>query len=286
MEEKIAILTDSASDLQEFAEIQKLTNAENVHVFVHFKTESFSTAEISMEDYHQRLQNISKKSEWPQTAAPAPGDVHEGYEKLKKEGYKKIISIHVAEKLSGTVNAANMAKDNIDDVEIEIIDSQSASVGELATLLKAHQLIKENLPFDEVVTKLNEFSDNSEIYVTLDTLDYLRMGGRISHVKYRLGKFLRMKPILIVKNGVIDTFDKTRDIQKSRDKVYHYVTDKFDKQDTFTYVIGHTRSLDVAKGIEDRIKENFPNAHGYIGEIGTAICTQVGPGAIGIITFE
>jgi DegV family protein with EDD domain len=286
MSEKIAIVTDTASDIQEFGEIDKLTGARKVPVYVIFGETSYATSDISMNEYHTKLQNTKRKSDWPTTSAPAPQDFDIVYSKLKEEGYSKVVSIHVAGKLSGTLNAGFSAKTNFDDMQIELIDSQSASVGQLAAVIKAHSLLNEGLGFEQIVNQVKRFSDESTIYVTIDTLDYLRMGGRISHVKYRIGKLLRMKPILTVKQGVIDSFDKTRNIEKSRDKVFHYVTKNYQPDENFTFIIGHTQSPNVAQEIASRIKSEFPNSNGYLGEIGTAIATHVGPGAIGIITFQ
>ncbi|MHA2168764.1 MAG: DegV family protein [Candidatus Kariarchaeaceae archaeon] len=286
MSEKVAIVIDTASDIQEFPEIEKISGAKKVPVYVIFDETSYATSDISMEDYHARLQNIKKKSEWPTTSAPAPQDFDDVYSKLKEEGYTNIISLHVAEKLSGTLNAAFSAKVKFEEMNIELIDTQSASVGELAALLKTHSLLKEGMAFEEVVDQIRRLSDETTIYVTIDTLDYLRMGGRISHVKYRIGKWLRMKPILTVHQGVINSFDKTRDIKKSREKVFEYATKDYHHDDHFTFIIGHTRSPDVAQKMSSRFKSEFPNSNGYIGEIGTAIATHVGPGAIGVITFQ
>lgn len=286
MSKKIAIVTDTGSDIQEFPEIEKLTGAKKVPVYVIFNETSFPTSEISMDDYHTKLKNINKKSDWPTTSAPAPQDFNTVYSKLKEEGYTKVLSIHIADKLSGTLNVAFSVKANVDNIEIELIDSQSASIGTLATVIKAYSLLSLDLEFDQVVEKLKEFAKKTIIYLTLDTLDYLRMGGRISHVKYRIGKLLKMKPILNVTQGVINSFDKTRDIEKSRDKVFHYATQEYQRDDQFTYIIGHSQSPDIAQEMSSRIKSEFPNSKGYVGELGTAIATHVGPGAIGVITFQ
>ncbi len=285
MEDRIAIVTDGGSDLQEFPEIQKLTEATNVPVYTIFGDVSYSTNDMTMNEYHAKLNDVSKK-EWPTTSAPSPQDFIDAYEKLKSEGYTKILSLHLAQKLSGTLNSANSAKNSIEGVEIELVDSLSASIGELAAVIKAYELISSEMGFQEVVSSLREFCNKSVIYVTLDTLDYLAKGGRISNVKYRLGKLLRMKPIITVSDGVINTYDKTRNITKSREKVYGYISNKYSTDDKFTYIIGHTLVPDIANEFDKKIKQEYPNSKGFVGEIGVAIATHVGPGAIGIITFD
>lgn len=286
MQSDICIVTDAGSDLQQFSDIHTTDNIPIVPLYVNFGSTSISSLEIKMKDYHNRLNKIRDKSGWPQTAAPSPGDVLKIYEEMMSKGFTKIISIHIASKLSGTYNAANIAKENMAGVDIELVDSQNASVGQLATILMVQKLLDSKKNFEEIANQARIYSRNVTSYLTLNTLDYLAMGGRISHLKYRFGRLLKLKPILILSQGEIKGFDKSRNTEKSREKMIEAATKEYAKNDEFTFLIGHTQIPDIAKTIENLVKDKFPNSQGYQGEIGPAIATHIGPKAVGLVAFN
>ncbi|MHA2250898.1 MAG: DegV family protein [Candidatus Kariarchaeaceae archaeon] len=290
MSEKIGIVTDSACCIQEYSDVMQYTEAHLVPVFVMIDKETISFKDITLSDYYSKIQADTKIV--PKTSAATSQELLRVYEKMKESGYTHILSIHAGSGLSGTTNSANVASGMIDDIEIAIIDTGGVATSELAVNIKAKELIDKGIAFIEIVAELEEFSNDVKMYGVVETLDWIRRIGRLSAVKYRLGKLMRVKPVTLTANGKVTAFDKARKLDDARDKMYNYISEGFTKDEELKYVIGYSRSFDhsnmpeIAKKFEKRIKDQFPKARGYIGEFGILMVTATGPGALGVTTYR
>lgn len=283
MNKEIAIVSDTTSDISmELREYLKIPVAE---AFVHFGSETFSESNLSLEEFHKKVDMTSKKT-FPTTSQPSAPDLFKLYEKAKKDGYKSILSIHLSAKLSGTINSANIAKDMIEGIDIHIVDTNCVSATLIACLIRARRLVDSGLDVVSIAEDIRNFGRKQRGLFSLETIDNLVRSGRMTPFKYRLGKLLKIKPILKVEDGVIGPYAKTRGIDKSREMVYKIALENFSKEQKFKYIIAHSQRPDLAQSYEERLKSEFPNATGEITEIGIAIGVHTGRGAFFMMAYE
>jgi DegV family protein with EDD domain len=212
----VAIVTDSASDLPPAA--AAAAGIDVVPLVVNFGPESFKAGvDLSTEEFWRRM--TAADAPFPTTAASAPGDFKAAYDRSIAEGATAIVSIHVAGTLSGTIKSAEIARDLIADAEIHIVDSGSASMGEGILAQVASEMAASGASARAIVEVLEDRKTDLDLYVALDTLEYLRKGGRISGAQAAIGTLLSVKPIITIRDGVVHTADKPRTRGKARERV-------------------------------------------------------------------
>ena len=191
---RVAIFTDSASDLDP-AEAA----ASGIHVIpliVNFADSSFR-AGVDMNGTEFWARMTAPDAPFPTTAASSPGDFRDAYESAFAEGAEAIVAVHVAETLSGAIKSARIARDMLPDREIHIVDSMSASmaIGLLARM--GVELAEADVPAAEIANELEERAGDLRIYFALETLEYLKKGGRISGTQAAIGTLLSVKPVIM-----------------------------------------------------------------------------------------
>lgn len=198
----IKIVTDSTWDFDE--ETRKENDIEVVPLYLTIKGKRYREGvDISNEEFYEIMKNTDKL---PQTSQPTPLDFIDVYKKILKD-FEKIISIHISSKLSGTYNSALLAKNEIDkDNRITVIDSKNASGALGLVVYFASILKKEGKTFNEIVEGVKKILDKVVTLFILDNLKALEMGGRIGKAKYLLGTILNFKPVLMLKNGLIEPY--------------------------------------------------------------------------------
>ncbi|OLS27163.1 MAG: DegV domain-containing protein [Candidatus Heimdallarchaeota archaeon LC_2] len=283
MKSEIAIVTSTASDFP--PEMAKKLGINLVDTYVHFGTETYCNADMTMDEFHAKVENSTKHT-FPKTSQPSPQNFTETYEALKNQGFKTIISIHLSGKLSGTLNSANVAAGMLDGIDIRIIETHGASFTVTACVLKAVEMLEKNEPVDKIVKKIEKIGSEMTGFFTLKTLDNLVKGGRMGRVRYRFGKLLNIKPVLRVGYNEIKAVDKTRGRDASVDRMYELATDKFTKGMKFNYIIAHGMIPEQAQELEKRLKKDFPKSTGFIGEIGMAISVHTGKGALFVLAYK
>ena len=213
---KIGVLTDSTCDFgREF--LQK-NNIEVIPLNVHFTEEVYQDGvDIQADEFYEKMVKTDKL---PTTSQPAVGLFMEKYEEMN-EKYDQIISIHLSAKLSGTIESAQLASTQLKDVEIEIIDSCSASLGIGFQALLAIKMINNGAQLAEIKEKLLEVQNNLQLFFTVDDLHYLEKGGRIGKAQAFAGSFLKIKPLLKLnnENGEILPYKKVRGTTKMRQQM-------------------------------------------------------------------
>ena len=219
--------------------------------------------------------------EIPTTSVPSAGDILQTYKKIAKKGVK-IISLHVSSKLSGILSTANTAKNMFKNAEVHLFDSLTTSGGLALQVIAAAKMAKEGKSIKNILNRLKIIRDRMETFAILETLEYLKRGGRIGKVEGFIGSILSVKPIVKVINGELKPFSKTRSISKAIDKVIMSIKDKIKENVPIEVAIMHTNALKKAKEFERKILEKF-NCKEIITLIaGPAIATHAGPGGVGI----
>jgi DegV family protein with EDD domain len=273
---RVAIFTDSAADLDP-AEAQ----ASGIHVvplIVNFGDQSFRAGtELSTADFWKRM--TAPDAPFPTTAAAAPGEFKEAYEAAFAAGAEAIVSIHVAGTLSGTIKSAQIARDMLPDREIHVVDSQGVSMGQGILCRIGVEMAADDRSADEIAATLEERTPDLMMLVALDTLEYLKKGGRISGARAAVGTLLSVKPIIMVKDGEVDTADKVRTRSKARERAAELITERPIER----LSILHTMAPDVEEfraTILARVPDLDP-ASVTVELVGASVGPHMGPGCVG-----
>ena len=278
--DKIALVTDSSSDLQK--EIIEKYNIQTIPLKIIYSDREYNDGvDISPEEVYERFDQ-----EIPKTSMPSQTDIMKVFDRLREEGYKKILSIHLSCNLSGTVDVVRMISKQYDDLEIEVIDSKSVSIGVGMLVHEAARLISQRIPMVEIKDALNKAKDKINVFYCVPVLDYLRKGGRIGLVAATLGTIMDLKPIISVnKDGRYYTCAKVRGRKKSLEKLVEIAMDIMkDKKVSVSVYHG------AAKEEALKIKEYFaslPNVQEiFFGQISPAMVVHTGPGLVGLAIHE
>ena len=203
---KIAILTDSASDLTP----DMIEGLDVTVIPIRLR--------IGENNYKDGV-NLSKKEFWhklltekviPKTAQPSPAEFRDYYEELFNKGYEKIISIHISSKMSGTQQVAKVAREMLKrEKDIVIVDSKSVTFGQAYQVLEAAKMIKAGVKLEDILTRLYEIADKMKIYFAVSDLTYLEKGGRIGRASSVIGNLLKLRPVLKLEDGEVSLETKT-----------------------------------------------------------------------------
>jgi DegV family protein with EDD domain len=277
----VAIFTDSASDLDPaFAAAHGIRI---VPLLVNFGRDSFKAGvELTTAAFWERM--VAPDAPFPTTAASSPGDFRDAYEAAFAGGADSIVSIHVAGTLSGTIKSAQIARDMLPDREIHVIDSLSASMAEGILAMMAVELAAEGRAAVEIAEVIEARAPDIVVYVALETLEYLRKGGRISGAQAAIGTLLSVKPIIVVKHGVVETGDRVRTRAKARERLIEMICERPVER----LAILHTISPDVAAFRDEvlsRVPATLDPSDVPIALVGPSVGPHLGPGCVGAVVM-
>ena len=271
---KLAIVTDSVSDIS--PKIAKELDIKVVPLTVIFGTEQFLDGiELSNAEFFKKLETDPNH---PSTSQPSPEAFVKTYEKLLKEGYE-ILSVHVSAKLSGTINSAEQAIKAIDTNKIKIIDTGSASMAQGLVAMSAARAAKNAKSLDELADIAESTAKKTTVFVAMDTMEFLKRGGRIGKAKAMLGSILNIKPIITTNDGEIVPHSRARTIKKA---ISSMINDMGEKDQIIEVAVLHSTTPDLAKDVMTQINAQNLNNAGTITEIGPVVGTHAGPGCLAI----
>ncbi len=271
---KLAIVTDSVSDIsQKIAKEFKITV---VPLTVIFGTDQFlDGVELSNSEFFQKLETDPNH---PSTSQPSPEAFVKTYEKLLKKGFE-ILSVHVSAKLSGTINSAEQAIKSLDTNKIKIVDTGTASMAQGLVAMSAARAAKNAKSLDELADMAETTAKKTNVYVAMDTMEFLKRGGRIGKARAMLGSILNIKPIITTDNGEIVPHSRARTIKKA---ISSMINDMGDKNQIVEVAVLHSTTPDLAKDVLTQIDAQNLNNPGTITEIGPVVGTHAGPGCLAI----
>jgi DegV family protein with EDD domain len=278
--EKIALVTDSSSDLEK--EIIEKYNIQTIPLKIIYSDREYDDGvDISSEEVYERFDQ-----EIPKTSMPSQTDIMKVFDRLREEGYKKILSIHLSCNLSGTVDVVKMISKQYEDLEIEVIDSKSVSIGVGMLVHEAARLISQSIPMAEIKDALNKAKDKINVFYCIPVLDYLRKGGRIGLVAATLGTIMDLKPIISVnKDGRYYTCAKVRGRKKSLEKLVEIASDLM-KDKKVNVSVYHGAAKEEALKIKEYLA-TLPNVQEiFFGQISPAMVVHTGPGLVGLAIHE
>ena len=272
---RVAFVTDSASDLDPAQ--AAADGIAIVALSVTFGDESFRAGEdLSTAEFWERM--TAPNAPFPKTAASSPGEFKAVYDRVFADGADAIVSIHVSHKLSGAMKSAEVAKSLLPDREIHLVDSQGASMAEGILAYLGLDMAKLGVSAEEIARVLNDRASDLRMYVSLETLEYLKKGGRVSGAQAAIGTLLSVKPIIAVEDGVVETADKPRTRAKSRERCIELICARPIER----LSILHTMAPDVEEFTAEVIRRSGVDRSIVQTQIvGASVGPHLGPGCLG-----
>ncbi len=271
----VRIVTDSSCDLpQDMADALGITI---VPLSVRFgDTEYIDRTTITTDEFWAKC---SQSPVLPETAAPAPGQFKNAYENLAAAGATSVVVIALSSSLSATMQSAELAaKDVAGSIDVRIIDSRNASMGLGLTVLDCAEAARKGTSVDEVVALANSLIPRTHVFGALDTLENLKKGGRIGGAKAMLASALSIKPLIEVRDGLVEEAGK----QRTRSKALAFLVDVLKQNDGKLERVGilHAQCPDIDAFIQ--MVKSVYSGEVIVGDIGAVIGTHAGVGTIGI----
>jgi DegV family protein with EDD domain len=273
----VAIVTDSASDLP--PDVAARDGITVVPLEVSFGPESFRPGvNMTTDEFWARM--TAPDAQFPTTAAAAPGDFKNAYEDAFRAGADAVVCVTVSGDLSGTLKAAQVGAQQLEGRDIRVIDSRTASMGHGMLAQMGAQMGRDGASADEIESTIEATKARVKLYIGLDTLEYLKRGGRISGARAAVGTMLSIKPIITVENGIVENADRVRTRAKARERVLELLTEQPLEQAS----ILHTTHADVEE-FTARFQERsgLPSDRIQVMVVGPSVGPHLGPGCVGAV---
>ncbi|MBI1886107.1 MAG: DegV family protein [Chloroflexi bacterium] len=275
----VKIVTDSTVDLS--PQVAHELGISIVPLSVIFGNDVYREGiDISHDLFYDKL---TRSKVLPTTSAPSVGDFLAVYESLIN-GTDEIISIHVSAKLSATYNNACQAAELLRDrARIEVIDSRSVSLGMGFQVIAAARAADGGAGLDQIKTIVERGADRVHVVFVLDTLEYLRRGGRIGRARAFLGGVLRVKPILSLRDGEVHPEERVRTMPQALERLYQLCLARPRIREV---AVGYATTASEAEVLRGRFASALPQVNIYVTRIGPVIGAHAGPGVIGVGVME
>jgi DegV family protein with EDD domain len=274
--ERIALVTDSSCDLP--AEILQQYSIFTLPLKIIYHDREYSDGvDITPDEVYQRFE-----SEIPKTAMTAPADIYQLFNSLKEQGISKVLAIHISSALSGVYELVQMIGREFQDMQIEVVDSKTLSMGLGFMLCEAGRCISQGLHLEEIRDRVLGMKDKVKVFYSIPVLDYLRKGGRIGLVSATIGSILNLKPIISVnEDGRYYSYDKVRGRRQSLERLVEIAADMAQRGKVRIAVM-HGAACEEATHVKEVISK-LPNIKEVLfGQISPALVVHTGPGLVGI----
>ena len=279
--ENTAIVVDSTADFPEAT--RRFPNWRVVALYVRFGDESFRDyVELSPDAFYARLRGAT---ETPTTSQPTPGDFLAAYEEL--EGYERILSLHIAGKLSGTIESARAAATALGGERVRTIDSESASAAIAMLGLSIQRRLEAGTTDEQVDELVERYRREAGLLFTVETLEYLARGGRIGRARAWAGELLNIKPILSIREGEVLPIKRVRGNRKAFNEFA--TTFETGSRDVPALRVGiaHADAPERAEALRKMVRDTRPAAEiEIVTVLGPVVGAHAGPGTVGFFWFE
>jgi DegV family protein with EDD domain len=277
----VRIVTDSTFDIP--AELAKEHNIKVVPLKVIFGDKEYvSDVDISKEEFYTKL---TQSDELPTTAQVNPAEFTEAFEEILADG-DEIVGVFIGAKLSGTYQSAFIALNHLDSNDISIIDTETVSIPALQLVLIAAEMATAGKTRTKIVSTLEALKRHSKLYFIIDTLKYLKKGGRIKPSAAAIGEVLKVKPILTINDGLVDTISKARGMNKAFAEIGHLISHTGQTLNDKRVIVGHTNTPENLEKLTEWIYKHYSPKELVICEIGSVVGTHAGPGAVAVSFLE
>ena len=277
MSEKIALLTDSTSDLD--AEVIAKYGINVLPLKVVYADRQYQDGvDITPEEIYATIDEES-----PKTSVPTPFEAQEMLARLRDQGFTHVLAVHISSGLSGTAEMVRMVSRDFKDLVVEVIDSRSLSMGLGYIVQEAGRWLGEKVPFAQLVERARELVEKSRVFFVVGTLKYLQRGGRIGRVSATLGQFLNVKPIIAInEEGVYYTYEKIRGRRRSIDELFN-IAREFIARQRCRVAVMHGACPEEAAYLVKKVEELANVVELVSGSLGPVMGVHAGPGLLGIV---
>ncbi len=279
---RIAIVTDSTSDIPK--DMVKEHQITSVPLSVIFGEETFldDGIQITIEEFYKKLRSEEKL---PTTTQPTPRDFVDVYKDLLKD-HDRVVSIHISKKMSGTINSAEMAKQQMPDAPIEIIDSEFTHMPLGFLVLEAAKVANAGGSNSAIKSTIDGLRNRMNELFVPSTLEYLKKGGRIGKARGLIASLLEIKPILTLHDGEVSQFKTARRWNQAKTEIINSMETLINDPLKLTVSVGDSDTEEDGAEMYDRIKEKFNPKKIFRVNIGTVVGTHLGPGGIAVSFYE
>lgn len=276
----LKIVMDSACDIPQ--EWQSEYDVNVIPINIQFENKTYQQGiDLSNDDFYHIADTTGVI---PKTSQPTPQQFVAFYNRIAQAS-DTILSLHVTSRLSGTFNSAVTAAQELKN-KLNIIpyDSGSGSAAVGFMCKEVRQLDRAGATLQAILTRLDVIRQNVNIVLTLDTLEYARRSGRVKALQAALAALVKIKPVIILKDGALDMREKVRTRQRAINRVLEIIHQRVDDRLVNVAVV-HSQSLEAAKQLMQRVNETLRVNEMILSDLSIGVAANLGPGTIGIVAY-
>jgi DegV family protein with EDD domain len=275
----IGIVVDSCCDLPKV--ILEKFDIKVVPANINIGKRSYEDGvDMTREDLYRKME----EGIIPTTSAPAPGKFLEAYRELAERA-RTILSIHITSKLSAVYQTAVLARSMVPEIDVRVIDSLSASMGAGFLALAAARASEVGKTVPEILTIIEDIKARMNVFATVDTLKYLRLSGRVGSLQGLFASLLDVKPILVIRDGLIEAVGKVRSRTKSLGQLLELTQEAVRDAGAISVAIAHAYVPQDAEWLRERVGDILECKGVFVVEVTPALAALGGPGLIGVVSY-
>ncbi len=254
-----------------------------IPVNVTFGTEQFlSSVDMFHDDFYQKVKTVGAHN-FPKTSQPTPFQFEELFRKLIDQGDKEFLTIVVSEKLSGTYASAEAAaRELAGQATFHLYDSEFGSAPQGLMAMEAARMHAAGADYAAIKERLDEMKREMAVYFLIDSLEYAVKGGRVSALRSTMASLLNIKPIMMMKNGVIDEAAKVRTYKKALSTMIELTKSEVGDRPVALAVI-HAGAPEAGQSLLELARQHFNIVEEYLVDMAIAVAINLGPGAVGLV---
>ena len=277
----IKIVTDSTCNLP--PDLMQRYDIKVVPTNIQFGSETYEEGvTITRDTFYRKIEELGIM---PASSQPSGGQFVEVYRELAGEGHS-ILSIHITSKLSGTCQSAELAKSMAPELDIEVFDSLSISMGTGFLVLAAARAAEEDKSMTEILDLLRGIRSRMNVFFTVATLKYLQMSGRVGRLQEALAALIKIKPIIKVEDGVLEAFQKVRTRRQSLGRLLELTEEAVGTSDPIRIAVIHAEAPEEAQALMEKVRTRFNCVETFVDDLSITLAVHGGPGLIGLIAYK
>lgn len=280
---RVAIITDSNSGITQ-AEAKELGIFVLPMPFTIDGAEYFEDINLSGDEFYAKLESDADIS----TSQPSIESLTNLWDEVLKE-YDQIVHIPMSSGLSGSCSTAMVLAQDYED-KVEVVNNQRISVTQRQSVLDAIELVDKDKSANEIKEILEKNKLESSIYIMVDTLKYLKKGGRITPAAAALGTMLRLKPVLQIQGEKLEAFAKAKTVKQAKSIMMNAINDDIEQRfggldvmDVSLFVV-HSANVEAANRLKEELQEIYPGVSIYVDDLSLSVACHIGPGSLAIAT--
>lgn len=278
---KVGILTDSNSGITQ--ELAKQIGVELVPMPFYINGEMYLEGiSLTQEEFYQRLLEDADIS----TSQPSPGELTDHWDRLLKE-YEEIVFIPMSSGLSGTCQTALMLAEDYDG-KVQVVNNQRISITQKQSVFDAKAMADKGMTAADIKAVLEREKMESSIYITLETLKYLKKGGRITPAAAAIGTMLKLKPVLTIQGDRLDAFAKARTSSQGKTIMINAIRNDMENRfggadaDNILLEVAYTRNEETMRQFVSELEKEFPGFDLVANPLSLSVACHIGPGALAV----